>query len=266
MPRQDDDHDRGLAFDLATLYSRRRALVLFGGAGLATLAGCANRPDDPATGPVEPAADAECTEIPEETAGPYPADGSNGPNILTESGIVRSDIRSSFGSAGGRAEGVPLTVQLTIQDAAAGCGPLPGAAVYLWHCDRDGNYSMYSQAAADENYLRGVQEAGGSGLLTFASIFPGCYPGRWPHIHFEVYASVEAATAAGDPVSTSQLAFPEDVCEAVYATAGYEASVQSPAQSSLDQDMVFSDGYETQLATVTGDPSTGYTATLTVAV
>lgn len=38
-------------------------------------------------------------EIPDETAGPYPGDGSNGPNVLAESGIVRSDITSSFGSS-----------------------------------------------------------------------------------------------------------------------------------------------------------------------
>jgi hypothetical protein len=29
---------------------------------------------------------ASCSKIPEETAGPYPADGTNGPNILTEQG------------------------------------------------------------------------------------------------------------------------------------------------------------------------------------
>ena len=35
-------------------------------------------------------------EIPQETEGPYPADGSNGPTVLTSTGVVRSDIRSSF--------------------------------------------------------------------------------------------------------------------------------------------------------------------------
>lgn len=45
--------------------------------------------------------------IPEETAGPYPGDGTDGPNVLTESGVVRSDIRSSFGSLTGTAQGVP---------------------------------------------------------------------------------------------------------------------------------------------------------------
>ena len=93
-----------------------------------------------------------------------------------------------------------------------------GAAIYLWHCDRDGNYSLYSEAAADENYLRGVQEAADDGSLEFTTIFPACYAGRWPHMHFEVYESLDAATSASNKLRTSQLALPQDVCETVYAT------------------------------------------------
>ena len=157
---------------------------------------------------------------------------------------------------------------------------LTGAAVYVWHCDREGRYSMYSEGAENENYLRGVQESDADGKLTFLSIFPACYTGRWPHIHFEVYSSVDDATGGGSPIATSQLAFPEDVCNEVYATEGYETSVQTLSQVSLDSDMVFSDSVDQQLATVTlaaeaadassttltGDAATGYVATLTVAV
>ena len=190
--------------------------------------------------------------MPEETAGPFPGDGSNGPNILAESGVVRSDIRSSFGSSTTVAEGVPLAIQLTVQDAE--CAPLAGAAVYLWHCDRDGNYSMYSEAAAGENYLRGVQEADDTGLVTFSSVFPACYQGRWPHIHFEVYPSLELATDEQNKIATSQIALPQDACETVYATAGYEQSVRTLGQVSLASDMVFSDdGGVRQLGTVTGN-------------
>ena len=121
---------------------------------------------------------------------------------------MRSDIRSSIGSASGTAEGVPLTFELTVTDTAAGCAPLAGAAVYLWHCDREGGYSMYSEGVEDENYLRGVQETDADGKLTFTSIFPACYSGRWPHVHFEVYASVADATGGGEPIATSQLALP----------------------------------------------------------
>jgi protocatechuate 3,4-dioxygenase beta subunit len=199
------------------------------------------------------------------TAGPFPGDGTNGPNVLTESGIVRVDIRSSFGAASGTAEGVPLRVELTVVEADTGAA-LPGAAVYVWHCDRDAAYSLYSPGAEQENYLRGVQAADDAGKLAFTSIFPAAYAGRWPHIHFEVYAGLPDATSAGEPLTTSQLAFPEDVCTAVYATDGYETSAPNLAETSLRDDTVFSDGWETQLASVSGDVRAGYVATLTVPV
>jgi protocatechuate 3,4-dioxygenase beta subunit len=269
------DHDRGLEFDLATLRNRRRVLGLFGGAGLAVLAGCAPTPTGsvPTTttsGSATTSAAAQggdVEEIPQETGGPFPGDGSNGPNVLTESGIVRRDIRSSFGSASGVADGVPLTINLTVLDADAGTdSAVAGAAVYLWHCDRQGRYSLYSQGATNENYLRGVQEADATGALTFTSIFPAAYTGRWPHVHFEVYASLAEATKAGNKLKTSQLALPEDVCETVYATKGYETSVRNLAQTSLANDNVFSDGWDRQLATVTGDLSAGLVATLKIGV
>ena len=206
-------------------------------------------------------------EIPEETGGPYPADGSNGVNVLTQSGIVRSDITSSFGSASGVAEGVPLRIELTVLNVDNGTStPYEGAAVYLWHCNRDGDYSMYGQDIADENYLRGVQAADASGKVAFTSIYPAAYDGRWPHIHFEVYSSVDAATSTTGKLRTTQLALPEDACSAVYATSGYEQSAKNLAQASLETDMVFSDGYSLQLAKVTGSTDAGYTATLTVPV
>ena len=206
-------------------------------------------------------------EIPEETAGPYPGDGSNGPNVLAESGVVRSDITSSFGDASGVAEGVPMTVKLKVYDLNGDdATPLAGAAVYLWHCDREGNYSMYDGDASGENYLRGVQEAADDGTLEFTTIFPACYAGRWPHMHFEVYESLDAATTATNKLRTSQLALPQDVCETVYATEGYEQSVSNLAQVSLDSDGIFSDGYSLQMAKVTGSVDEGYVATLNVPV
>ncbi len=227
------DHDRGLAFDVVTVMSRRRALGVLAGIGV---------------------------------AGPFPGDGSNGPNVLTESGIVRRDIRSSFGSASGTAEGVPLTLTLTVLDANNGGAPLQGGAVYVGHCDREANYSLYSEAAADRNYLRGVQETDVEGRVTFTTTFPGACPGRWPHVHFEVYPSLGDATSAGTNIATSQLVLPEDACDLVYATAGYEQSVTNLASTSLDSDMVFSDGVATQLATVAGTPAREMAATLTFAV
>jgi protocatechuate 3,4-dioxygenase beta subunit len=261
---------------------RRRALQMVAGAGLAALVGCGS--DDRG----EPAAatttstggsasttagsgpavgsDADCSAIPEETAGPFPGDGSNGPNVLTEDGIVRGDIRPSFGAASGRAEGVPATLDLAVLDSANGCAPLAGAAVYVWHCDRDGQYSLYSPGAAGENYLRGVQAADSGGAVSFTTIFPGCYSGRWPHVHFEVYASVADATGGGSVLTTSQLAIPEDACNQVYAADGYAQSVSNLASLTLESDNVFADGSGQQLATATGSADDGFALRLSVVV
>lgn len=214
-----------------------------------------------------PGAGTDCDTIPAETAGPFPGDGSNGKNILTQDGVVRKDIRASIGSASGVADGVPVALEFTIVDGAAGCSPLEGAAVYVWHCDRDGNYSMYSQGTIDENYLRGVQVANGDGIVSFTSIFPGDYAGRWPHVHFEVYPDLASALAGHGILATSQLAFPEEICNAVYATEGYAQSRDNLALTSLTTDGVFrDDGAVHQLATMRGSVESGLTATLAVAI
>jgi protocatechuate 3,4-dioxygenase beta subunit len=185
--------------------------------------------------------------------------------VLSVNGVVRSDIRSSFGGLSGTAAGIPLTVSLTLVSATT-CEPLAGAAVYLWHCDRAGLYSLYSAGATNQNYLRGVQAANPTGLLTFTTIFPGCYAGRWPHIHFEVYPSLAAATSVSNKIATSQLALPKSSCDLVYATTGYGTSASNLAGVSLASDNVFSDGTSLQLATLSGTVAGGFTAALTVAV
>ncbi len=264
----------------------RRRLLKLGALGIgALLAGCGSAPN--ATNPETSTTTAPTTttattataaataattaveEIPRETAGPYPADGSrasNGTlNALTLSGIVRRDIRTSLGT-GNVAQGIPATIDLTLVDVNNGYAPLAGYAVYLWHCDRDGKYSLYSNGVTSEDYLRGVQQADSNGTITFSSIFPACYSGRWPHVHFEVYPSLEKATSASNAINTSQLALPEDVCTVVYATAGYEQSARNLSRVTLDSDNVFGDGHEWQVATVTGDTISGYVVRLTVGV
>jgi len=179
---------------------------------------------------------------------------------------VRRDIRSSFGSSTTTAEGVPLEIVLTVRDATTGAA-MTGAGVYLWHCDRDGNYSLYSDAAKNENYLRGVQQTDDTGTVRFTSIYPACYSGRWPHIHFEVYEDVDTAVATGPIVKTSQIALPDETNAKVYATSGYEQSVRNASQVTLTGDNVFGDdGGILQLATMTGSVAEGYTAALSIAV
>ena len=111
---------------------------------------------------------------------------------------------------------------------ADGCTPKAGAAVYAWHCDAQGRYSLYSNGVTNQNYLRGVQEADADGWVTFQTIFPGCYDGRWPHVHFEVYESLADASSVKNKIATSQLALPQDVCEKVYAdTTLYPSSANA---------------------------------------
>ncbi|MCO4255856.1 intradiol ring-cleavage dioxygenase [Pseudarthrobacter cellobiosi] len=289
------NHDRGLEFDLSTMISRRSLGMFFGAGGAAAAlaactpggsgttaststsaatesasatAGAATTTETPTASPTLTRAIAECgMEIPQETAGPYPGDGSNGPNVLAASGVVRQDITSSFGTGRATAEGVPLTFTLTLLDNANGCVPLAGAAVYAWHCDRDGRYSLYDYGLANENYLRGVHEADANGQVTFTSIFPGAYSGRWPHIHFEVFESMGNATAAGQVLAVSQIALTKAACDDVYATPGYEASVANMKRTTLQSDNVFrDDGGIYQLAIMTGSASAGYTAGLNVTI
>ena len=287
-----ENHDRGLDYDLPRLLHRRGMLKLVAGVGLAgagliTLGACeseattgeASSPSGsrPAGGQPEggpgggapgsmQSSDTANGELPEETGGPYPGDGSNGANVLNQSGIVRSDITTSFGSSTTKAEGVPLDITMTINDYANSKAPLAGGAVYVWHCDREGRYSLYSHGVCGENYLRGVQETDGRGQVRFTTVFPASYSGRWPHIHFEVYPSLAKATNSENKIATSQMALPEATCQAVYATSGYEQSLSNMSRVSLDSDNVFSDGYDLQMPTVTGDPSSGYQLSFSCAV
>ena len=293
MPDDHDDDDlhRGLAFDLGAMFSRRTVLATALGAGAAALLAACGDDDGASTSAApntaaptsanEPAAtsapgggpgggggttttspESGLSAVPEETAGPYPGDGSNGVNALTATGVVRTDITASFGAATGTADGVPITLRMTINDVANNT-PLEGAAVYVWHCDAEGRYSLYSQGATDENYLRGVQIADSDGLVSFTSIYPACYAGRWPHIHYEVYPSEASITDADNKIATSQLALPDDASQAVYADDRYTDSAANYSRVSLESDGVFSDGTTNEEPTVNGDVASGYTLTVT---
>jgi protocatechuate 3,4-dioxygenase beta subunit len=179
---------------------------------------------------------------------------------------VRSDIRSSL-DGGATATGVPMTLELTILDMGGDDAPFKDVAVYAWHCDAAGGYSMYSEGLEDVTYLRGVQVTSSAGTAGWTSIVPGCYSGRWPHVHFEVYPDVDSIDDSTNAIATSQVALTEDMCRAVYATAEYAGSAENLDRLSLDADNVFGDdGGALQLATVTGDAESGYHVALTVRV
>lgn len=249
------DPDANLAQTLRVLQQRRRFLRLACGVGgLSAL-------------PLVPGLARACSLIPSETEGPYPGDGTNGPNVLTQTGILRQDIRASFGSYGTTvAPGTPLNVSMQFLSTTMDCGPIEGLAIYIWHCDASGRYSLYSQGATNQNYLRGVQVTDANGRVDFTTIFPGCYAGRWPHIHFEVFASIDDATGGNNAGRISQIALPEAPSRAVYAQSSlYPSSLGNLNGVTLQSDGVFgNDGAVHQLATMSGDNGSGYGAFLEV--
>lgn len=190
--------------------------------------------------------------------------------MLIASGVVRSDIRSSFGSSTTTAPGVTLTLTIKLVNTNNACAALSGYAIYMWHCNRDGLYSLYSSGIQDENYLRGVQVTDDNGEVTFTTIYPACYSGRWPHIHFEVYPSLASATTYANRVLVSQFAMPDDVNNIVFASTGYSASISNYAATSLSSDNVFGDNTDAQITAMTptcsGSVAAGYTGTVTVGV
>ena len=268
----EDVVDQGAGFDITTLVTRRRVLAMVGaGAGAFALAACSTTSSSGSTttataSTATTATASAASEIPQETNGPYPADGTNGVNVLEESGIVRSDITSSL-DGGTTVEGTPLSFTFALTDMANDNRPFEGAAVYLWQCDADGQYSMYSEGVEDETYLRGIQAAGADGTVTFETIVPGCYSGRWTHMHFEVYPDAASATNADNAIATSQVAFPQDILDAIYQLDTYPSSAKNLAQlGSLDNDNVFGDGYDLEMGTFSGDPTSGYVGSLAVAI
>lgn len=275
----DDIEDQGLAFDMRTMVSRRRVLGIFGfGAGAAALAACS--PGGTSTASSSAASSAstttstnaaakyagqELTELNNETAGPYPGDGSNGPDILDESGVERRDLTTSV-DGNGSVDGVPMTLTMNLIDIANDNQPLAGAAVYVWHCNGEGEYSMYSDGVTDQTWLRGVQVTDDNGSVTFDSIVPGCYSGRWPHIHFEVFTSIDEITDASNSVLTSQIVVPEEVARACYDDSEYAGSLDNLNNITLETDNVFSDGWDAQTPAVSGSQTAGYQLEIDVPV
>lgn len=184
-----------------------------------------------------------CTLSPSETAGPYP--------IKTPSDLVRENIISDR-------SGIALLITLTVQDQSNDCQPMQGVFVDLWHCDAEGNYSEYGSAEyVSKHFLRGRQTTDSSGKVSFISIFPGWYPGRAPHIH------VEVLDANGNSIRVTQIAFPKDVCDTVYATSGYNGT----ADTTNTSDNVFANSLTGNMAdSLTGNTTQGYTLLKTIVV
>ncbi|MEM1417507.1 MAG: protocatechuate 3,4-dioxygenase, partial [Myxococcota bacterium] len=118
-------------------------------------------------------------------------------------------------------EGFPgLPLRLALQLLDRDCAPLAGAQLELWHTRNSGLYSegpidfctLGDADAAAATYFRGAQVADAEGKLAFDTCFPGWYPGRAIHIHFQVFL-------AGATVATrvSQLFFDAPLIAEIFA-------------------------------------------------
>ena len=228
----------------AKTVSRRQAILTIGGAGAALGFGCGGAsPTSPetttSTTTTPTTGSSVCAVTPSETAGPFPS--------LTD--LIRSDIRE------GRS-GATLTLTITVVNSNNNCTPVANANVEIWQCDAAGNYSQYGTQTA-QTYLRGIQTTNGDGRVTFTTVYPGWYQGRATHIHVEVVRN-------GVPSKVTQIAFPESVNAAVYATGVYASRGSNPTANARDG--IFADSLDSEVATVSGDAINGYTATFTVGI
>src|SRR5215467_4006242 len=244
---------------LTRTLSRRRLLETLGLAGSALLSGCSSSPvsassaatstSTSASGANSAIAASSCVVTPEETAGPYP----DRLGMLNQPAFFRQDITE------GRS-GLPLALTLAVVNVAKSCAALANASVEIWQCDASGDYSEYAQPGYNgvgQTFLRGLQTTDAAGRVSFKTIYPGWYQGRATHIHVQVFVN-------GSAIKTTQIAFPEDVTSTVYRTGVCASHGQNSTSNSGD--MVFADGTQYEMASLSGDPSGGYSATLTIGV
>lgn len=245
--------------------SRRRALGYFASAATAFLvpACYGNRKNE--GNAIGQTNSSSCLEINSETAGPFVADGSNGPNVLSSPEVFRRDIRANLDGSNIQ-PGIALKVKITVLDSAANCAPLAGAAVYIWHCNAESQYSAYNSRGQNdqtgETFLRGVQVSDAQGQVTFDTVYPGRYIGRAIHIHARIYRD----DSFTEELKTTQFAFEDSLNDIVYESSEiYEQSLRNPETVNAE-DYEFSDGVAEQLLDISGDSTSGYVSSIIVHV
>jgi protocatechuate 3,4-dioxygenase beta subunit len=216
---------------------RRRALALLGAAGAGLLArpARAQAPD--------------CVVTPAQTEGPF----------FVDERLHRSDIRSDPRD-GSLRPGVPLALALRASTlAAAGCAPLAGAMIDLWHCDAGGAYSGTAEAGAASRFLRGYQITDARGETRFTTLYPGWYPGRAVHLHVKV----RAALPDGRRIEfASQIYFDDAVTDRVAARQPYAA--RDPRRRVRNEaDILYRRGGPTLLAALR-EADAGYAAAFAI--
>jgi protocatechuate 3,4-dioxygenase beta subunit len=194
---------------------------------------------------------ASCKVIPTEVVGPFPLS-----TLLDSSKVMRENIAEDK-------TGVPLKLRLKLVDVNNSCKPVSGY-VYVWHCDKDGSYSGYPDGDNDQTgktFCRGVQFTDSNGVVNFTTIYPGWYPGRITHMHFQVF--LNAVSGLAKATTTSQFVFPDAINTAVYNTKLYTKGQNTSVEKNTD-DLAFAGDITLQLTHVMGTVETGYTADLEI--
>ena len=186
------------------------------------------------------------------------AEQDEGPYHRDEQPLRRDLVEDRIGT------GLDLGVRLIRQGGTA----VEGATVEIWQCDALGRYSGFpppddtvvvtagtapaTEYLPKQSFLRGRQHTDPAGMVEFTTIYPGWYPGRTVHIHLMVHVD--------DVTLTTQLYFPDEINDAVLASAPYAERPRSDTTN--DTDGIFSTGGEPAVVDVAADGSDGYLAAI----
>ncbi|HEX2449403.1 MAG TPA: intradiol ring-cleavage dioxygenase [Methyloceanibacter sp.] len=185
-----------------------------------------------------------CLLTPEAVEGPFYFDPK----------LVRADITEGK-------LGTPLKLTLQVVEAKD-CAKRAGARVDIWHADALGAYSGYARqetgSTEGQKFLRGTQFTDADGQVSFATVYPGWYPGRTPHIHFKVF--LDAARAL-----TGQLYFPDEISDRIYVRAPYRDR-QEARDTSNATDFIFKDEGGAQTLSSVAEKEGGFLASLLIGI
>jgi protocatechuate 3,4-dioxygenase beta subunit len=234
--------------------SRKKFLksLIVGSTAVPMIIAACKKNDDSSSGDGSSTSGGSCSVTDSETDGPYPLYTSRG------SSIQRVNITDGK-------TGLPLAMSIIIRNVNDSCNVLANARVDVWHCDKDGYYSGYTNSGylGTQNntaavFCRGLQYTDATGQVKFTSIYPGWYTGRVTHIHAQVYVGSSLKL-------TTQIAFPDAVNTAAYKTSLYSAHGQNSITNASDG--IIMDSLSNELATVVANSTTGgYDLTHTIYV
>lgn len=189
-----------------------------------------------------------CWLTPQKTEGPY----------YFNANLMRSDIRISTNNNVFH-DGIPLNMAINVIDI--NCNPILNVIVDVWHCDKDGVYSGYSQPGGNyigHDFMRGIQLTNSSGTANFITSYPGWYPGRATHIHFKV--RLNSTTYV-----TSQYCFLDSVNNTIYSTPLYSGRGPNPTTNAADNIFMSADPPFLRM-TVVPNGNGGYDGTYTIGI